>query len=592
MKLRTRIISFILLLCTLVTLLPIKAIASLAVTDANDGEADAMTDIKADSELSKLNWGDTQSFADDGYIGIPYEVTVYYDYNNNGAAVPGYMTLGATPVILYVVNAGFERIGTDEDTVIIKSMLDRGYAVAVLDYKNNAKATGEALDYSAQLLRSKLAEGYYFTDKSVFPSGTYQDNIIVPAGYNVRLNDVLFELDKHGTDGTLEKIVNVWNNDFRLYHKDKVVKWVHEDGTRKETQNGYDGSSPVWYDDAAGNTVDENGDGQYIKIMYTNAQTITDCVKADGTPIDLNLYVHILYPTNPANEVPVITMLSSAGYLMTGSSNVERPQMQGFLFKGYAGVLYDYAWIPMGRNDHYGYFDGSSGEAKSVTGDNQSYATYTFNAAQASTAAIRYARYLALTEPDTYRFDIDKFGNFGISKAASNTHLGASVLQELITGASDTEVAEAVNDKINGFYQQLLLPGHHGETRYDNGDTQSVKVDGITIDGGEIQPWTVFNKTEICSGVQMVYSSCGAALDYVTQGFAPQFITVNINDTYNHGYNMQNILTNLCRIHDIPALWYEAEIAHTFAEGVDFKYGVNIYEAFMLFADYYLRTAP
>ena len=590
MKLRTRIIAALLLLCTLVTLLPTAALAAFAVSgDKNQTKEDAMEQIKADTELAKLNLGQTQTFPDDGVIGIPYEITVYYDHEGRGSAVPGYMTCGATPVILYVVNAGFERIGTHSDVDIINSMLERGYAVAVLDYKNNGKATGEALDFSAQGIRKLLSEGEYFTDKSIFPEGTYQDNIIVPAGYNVRLNDVFFELDKHGTDGTLEKIVNVWNNDFRMYKKDTVIKWVHSDGSRKATQNGFDGSSPVWYSDAEGKTVDAEN-GTYIKVNHTLAGEITDCVKADGTPLDLNLYVHVLYPTDPLNEVPVMTMLSSAGYLMTGSNNVERPQMQGFLFRGYAGILYDYAWIPMGRNDHYGYFDGSSG-AKSVTGDNQSYATYTFNAAQSSTAALRYARYLALTEPETYKFDVEKFGNFGISKAASNTHLGAEILSQLLTGSSKAETDQLVNDKINSFFQQLYLPGHHGETRYDNGKTESYSKDGYVIDGGELQPWASYNNTEICSGAQMVYSSCGAALDYVTEGFAPQFITVNINDTYNHGYNMQNILTNLCRVHDIPALWYEAEIAHTFAHGVDFKYGVNIYEAFMLFADYYLKDS-
>ena len=158
MKIKTRILSFILFLCTLVTMLPMTAIASLGAS-GNEGEKeDAMTAIAADTDLAKYKQGETQSFSDDGHIGIPYEVTVYYDYLTKGAAVPGYMTLGATPVILYVINADFERVGTSTDVSIIKTMLDRGYAVAVLDYKNNSKATGEALDYSAQLLRSKLSE--------------------------------------------------------------------------------------------------------------------------------------------------------------------------------------------------------------------------------------------------------------------------------------------------------------------------------------------------------------------------------------------------------------------------------------------------
>ena len=85
-----------------------------------------MQKIEGDTELSAYKQGDKQTVADDGYIGIPVEVTVYYDYATFGAAKAGY---NGTPVILYVVNSGAERIGTDSDTDIIKSMLERGYAV-------------------------------------------------------------------------------------------------------------------------------------------------------------------------------------------------------------------------------------------------------------------------------------------------------------------------------------------------------------------------------------------------------------------------------------------------------------------------------
>lgn len=596
MKLRKKILSFLLLICMLLTSLPSAAIAVFAAdTKMLTIDEDAMEEIKENTVLSQYKQGDTQSFNDDGYIGIPYEVTVYYDYAGKGPAIPGYMTAGATPVILYVVNAVFERIGTDSDVSIITSLIERGYAVAVLDYKNNAKAISPDLEWSAQLLRSKLAGGYYFADKTVFPDGTYQDNVIVPAGYDVLLNDVYFELDKHGTDGTLDKIVNVWNNDFRLYKKDTVIKWVHSDGSRKATQNGFDGSSPVWYSDAAGTVRAEAGEGTYIKVMHTKAESITDCVMADGSPIDLNLYFHAVYPTNPEKDVPVMALFSSAGYLMSGSNTLDRPQFNGFLFKGYAGVMFDYAWIPMGRNDHYGYFDGSSGDGRSVTGDNQSYATYTFNSAQTTTAAMRYIRYLSLSDHNTYRFDINKVGVYGISKAAWMTQLGAPILREnLITAEdslSDEEIQARLDEKINSFYQQLLLPGHHGETRYGNGE-ETYTVDGFTVDAGERQPWAIYNGNEISSGAQIVYSSCGAAIDYLCEGYSPMFISVNLQDQYNTGYNMQNILVNIARAHNIPTLWYEADIAHTFAFGEDYRYGVDTYKAFFSFCDYYLKNSP
>lgn len=587
-----RIFALLLTVCILVPMLPAN-IFSTAATETMKKTEDAMKAIRANSELSVFQQGETQHFTDDGSIGIPYEVTVYYDVATHGAAQPGYMTLGGTPVLMYVVNANIERIGTDSDVSILRSMLARGCIVVVLDYLNQTEAVGSALDYSAQLLRSRMSEGAYFADKNVFAEGSYKENLIVPAGYNVTLNQVYFELDKHGTDGTLEEIVTVWNHDFRKYKQDVIVKWVHEDGSRKATQNRFDGSVPVWYADAQGTRIDA-ANGQYIKIGHTKAEVITDCVKADGSPIDLKLYSHIIYPTNPLDTVPVMTMISSAEGLCDGSSRTDRPQLQGFLFRGYAAVVFDYAYVPMGRNDHYGYFDGSSvSSGKSVTGDNMTYAVHTFNTAQATTAAMRFARYMALSEPETYRFDVEAVGTFGISKAAWITHLGApSLREELCTvaeGQSEESLAKAVNDKINAFYQMRYLENCDGKTRFDHGQTESYTVDGFTVHGGELQPWVVYNGCEIASGAQMIYSCCGGGVDEFCEGYSPLFITENLQDTANTQYGQQNIMVSLCRTMNIAALWYEVDIAHTFANGSDVNYGVDTYEAFFLFSDYYLK---
>ncbi len=596
MKFHRRVLAWLLTVCTLFSLCSTGTFAVFAAETVNtnrETEEDAMREIKANEELLSFQQGETRRFSDDGQIGIPYEITVYYDAATNGVAQPEYMTLGGTPVLMYVVNANIERVGTDSDVRILKSMLERGYIVVVLDYLNHEKAVSPDLDYSAQSLRSQMAAGEYFTDKSIFPEGTYRENLIVPAGYNVTLQQVYFELDKHGTDGTLEEIVTVWNHDFRKYKQDVIVKWVHEDGTRKATQNGFDGSSPVWYSDATGTKVDATN-GQYTKIAYTKAESITDCVKADGSPIDLKLYSHVIYPTAPAEAVPVMTMISSAEDLCAGSSRTDRPQLQGFLFRGYAAVVFDYAYVPMARNDHYGYFDGSTvSTGKSETGDNMTYAVHTFNTAQVTTAAMRYVRWLSLSDSETYRFDGNAVGTFGISKAAWMTHLGAPSLRENLycseNGESDEAIAQLVNDKINAFYQMRYLKGYDGKTRFDNGQTESYTVDGFTVQGGELQPWAVYDGCEIASGAQMIYSCCGGGVDEFCEGYSPLFLTVNLQDTANTQYGQQNIMVNLCRTMNIAALWYEVDIAHTFANGLDVNYGVDTYEAFFLFADYYLK---
>ena len=592
MKTRTRILSFLLFLCMVVPMLPLTSLVAWAeaLVASSDTEDDAMIAIEADSALSAYKQGSTQSFTDDGYVGIPYEVTVYYDYATHGKATAGFMTEGATPVILYVVNTRAERIGTDSDVDIIKSMLDRGYAVVVADYLNHAKAISPDLEWSTQLLRAKAVAGDYFTDSTVFESGTYVDTLTVPAGYDVRLNDVYFELDKHGVDGTLEEIVTIWNNDFRGVKRDTVIKWVHADGTRKATQVGFDGSTPVWYADAAGTTVDAEN-GQYIKVGHTKAEVITDCVKPDGTPIDLNLYSHLVYPTHPAKEVPLMVLYSSSGSLGECINKANRPHFAGFLFNGYAGMIAEYAYVPMERSDSYGYWAGDSTGA--VTGVNMTYATYTYNATQSASAALRFARYLALSESDTYRIDVDSVGAYGISKTAWYTQLGAPILREnLLTGKTDAEVAQHVNDKINSFVQMLLPDQCNGKTRYDNGITEAYTEDGVTVDGGELQPWASYEGNEISSGVQANYSSCGGFMDYFCEGYAPQFITENLSDTSYTEYGQQNIMVNVSRTMNMPTLWFEVDIQHDLAQGIDHNYGVDVYDAFVRFMNYYLKNTP
>ena len=156
---RERIITLFLLLCVCITALPFGAIEVHA-----DG-ADVMTDIKAnlgtDSE-NTINYqiGETVTTNDGGYVG-DVEITVFFDKDNH-TAVSGYY---GSHLVMYVVNTNTERTGTKSDTEIIRSMLDRGYIVAVADYKNSPLACGTTLDFSVNLIRNKLiVKGNYLND--------------------------------------------------------------------------------------------------------------------------------------------------------------------------------------------------------------------------------------------------------------------------------------------------------------------------------------------------------------------------------------------------------------------------------------------
>lgn len=564
------------------------ALTALAL-DGTEPYDDAMEDILADVTLSQ-NKIETYKLENDGYLGIPVEFTYYYDYTTHGAPKTGY---NGTPLIMYVVNTRTERTGTDSDVSIIKSMLSRGYIVAVADYKYHAKSVSDDIDWSTQTVMASLRTSAYFTDSRI-KGGSYNESFIVPAGHDVSLGHIYWEFDKHAVLGTLDKIVEVWNEDFRGYKAEMYVKWAN--GTqRKATQNGYDGTAPVWYSyDSETNTYtrdDENG--LYIKVKHTKAEKITDCVKPDGTPIDLNLYLHVVYPTNPEKSVPVLTLASSSEHLASGAANAVRPHSYGFAFEGYAVAMFDYAYIPMARNDHYGYFDGSSPTKGSVTGDNMTYSLGTYNSAYVGPAALRYIRYLALTNPETFDFRTDKIGVIGNSKASAYTPLADLDLCEvksLADGYTEETLLQYAQGYLGSFVNQYYLYGHHGETRYEMGE-QTYTENGFTIDGGELQPWMIHDGKMIPSGAQFVYSCCGANYQTLDENYAPLFTTGHI-DGESSAYGNNGDLANYARCYDIPMVYFEVSLGHTFVARENKDYDVDPYVAYKDYVHYVLADGP
>ena len=487
----------------------------------------------------------------DGVIGIPVRISVLFDYKNRKAE-PGYRK---TPIIVYVINTATERVGTESDEKIISGMLSRGFAVAVLDYMGSALAVCPALDFSVQELRARISTGEFFDDKSIFPCGLYSETIVVPSGCDLLYNSAFWSFDKHGADGDLEKIVEVWNNDFRGTRGETLVKWVDTRG-RKKTVAGLDTSSPVWYDEC-GNECET---GEYIRVKHTLAETITDIVKPDGEPVTLDLYMHVVYPTSPKKKVAVMCLSSSHEDLCSGAAIASRPHLNGFLFRGYAAAMFDYGYVPMARLDAFGYFDGFP-MAGHISGDNQTYSLWAYNDKRITTAALRFIRYLALSD-GRFAFDTEKIGVFGNSKGSWITFLG--------------------EDEPEKMTSRRMYAGHHGETRYENGKTKS---DGI-IRGGEEQPWLSYNGKKIESRANLVYSSCGSNPDAITEGHAPTFISFNRLDA--SCYSIIGALANACKVHDVPTLCLDTPLGHTVVTGKDLVYGVDAYSAFFDFSGYYL----
>ena len=491
---------------------------------------------------------------DDGRFGIPVKASVLFD-KDNFKIKKGY---SGTPVMIYVINTGAKRVGTLSDSEIVSGMLKRGHVVTVLDYLDGKKApAGYMLDLSVQGIRQKIMKGELFATVDALGQGSYPETLVVPSGCDASYGNVYWEFDKHGADGTLEKIVEIWNNDFRGTKGESLIKWVDAEGNRKSTQTAHDGSEPQW----CAENGEPDANGSYLRVKHTLANDVTDCAKPDGTMIDLKLYMHIVYPTAPKGKVPVMCLAASSENLCSNSASADRPHMNGFVFDGYAGVMYDYPYTPMARLDHYGYFDGYPKKGY-ITGDNATYSLKTYNP-QADMAAMRFIRYLALSEGEKYRFDTEAIGVYGNSKGGWTTYLGEK----------DPEAMPP----------QRIFKGHHGETRYENGDTESRKG----VNGGEEQPWLTYNGKKIESGVQLVYSSCGAVWYAITKGHCPLFISCNRRD--ESCFSTSNAMVNAGRVHGIPTMWLEIPLPHTIVYGEDLHYGIDAYKAFFDCAGYHLR---
>ncbi len=582
------------IIMTLILLTVVAACVGVMISSASsnivtEGE---MIDIKNDfsSHLVK----DTARIDNDGYVG-PLQYTVYYKDKGVSSVVPG---INGTPIIVYAINTNTERVGTDSNKTIIQSMLDRGYLVVVLDYLGNDLATGHPLDMSAQAFVNNLkAKKYFNFDGNA--KKQYNEVFVAPSGYDVLLNQVFWEVDKHSASGTLEKIVENWNTDFKGTKAERLVKWATGStvATRKTVENASDGTSPVWYN--ASGAVDQNG--LYTKVKYTVAKTITDCVKPDGSPLDMDLKLHLVYPTNPEKEVPVLSVSCCWGYATNTIACYTDlcAHHTGSLFRGYAGAVYDYFWQPMGRDDAFGYYDGNLNTNGAVTGNHMNYSLHLYNDKLINTAAIRYLRYLALSESETYSFDIDKFCTIGLSKGAWFSFLGEEVLQSGLVNANDyTDTAAletAIDEALASFAARRIFNGHSGETRYQAGEstviTGGTYVGEYAIEPGEKQPWLTYGGTEITSGVQLTYAANGSQQEDISAGHSPIFGAAHMNDEYNASYGSANDLANISKSLDIPFVFFEVDQLHEYAYFPDMFYGVPTYDAFFDFANYYLQNA-
>lgn len=284
--------------------------------------------------------------ADDGIIGIPVEVVTYCKDTH---------TNEETNVILYVMGANIERIGTEKNVDILADLLDEGYIVITLDYLGAPEAKGTDLDFSVQTIKQKIKGGTYVKGLTRLSNCIY----VLPEGYRILPEVVFYTIDENGTKGCLERIVDSWNNGFK-----------NSNGAKK------------------------------VPGGWKEAKTIEDCIDQKGNTVDLKYRLSIIYPSQPTEETAVWVNSSSNTHMIAPTvTTYSHAMANSAVFGGCTFIVYDHCYIPMASRI-YGYYS--------------DYSLMGYISASCQAAAMRCARYYS----KLLGYSSEDYVAYGISKAS------------------------------------------------------------------------------------------------------------------------------------------------------------------------------
>ncbi len=464
------------LLLACVLLLGALPLTALAAEDADNYTYSEIREYRKNFKYLK----------NDGKIGIPAALTTYYKGKSSGED---------TSVVLYIMGyVGAREAGREDSVTILQDLLDEGYIVVTLDYIDDPRATAPNLDWSIQNIRMNI--------RSYIPSLFSYDKAevyAVPEGYRIARNIVYYDFAENARVGTLNRIIDVYNNDA---------------GFRESK-------------------------GARIPNPDEKVKTIDRCLKPDGTPIDLQLKLDIIYPSEAVSAVPMVMISSSSETRMTiCSTNKDRPLDVGALTRGCAVAIYDHVYTPMARNDHYGYYSGAFSQ-EGYTG------------VSSHTSAARCVRYYA----QRFGYSTENVAVMGHSKGSMCGLLSNPEPQLLDWGSSGVGM-------YNEYYgEQVFLA-------YDDG-------------------------TPIPSNVSVSYRSMGAGASqrnkYLNADNAPTMLCCGVADQFGSWdyWYQENIDYELSGV-DYFAMPM-SDLGHAYPRGIDPSYKYDRFLAFMDFLMYYLK---
>lgn len=215
-------------------------------------------------------------------------------------------------VIVYLKNKAWDRIGRESDQSILSDYIGKKFIVITADYGNDPKAVSPLFDKDL----NEIFRGIYgFKAAPLFEGLNLKAKeyrcFFLPEGYRVATNLVYWDLAKHGAFGTLEYIMQSYNED--IVPKVPGLKTV---------------SDPM------------------------------QMVDKKGKPLDFTVKMDIVYPSQPKKKLPVIIHSET----LSAHNPNERPHnysphFAGFLTRGYAYAVMGHCFNPcVNHYFHFGKF--------------------------------------------------------------------------------------------------------------------------------------------------------------------------------------------------------------------------------------------
>ncbi|HBL77174.1 MAG: hypothetical protein A2W90_18610 [Bacteroidetes bacterium GWF2_42_66] len=214
-------------------------------------------------------------------------------------------------VVLYLKNRAWKRIGQEDDLSILQDYINKKFIVITVDFGNDPKANSPFIDNDLNGLYNAV---FGFKTPSLLDDINLKPRqyrcFVLPEGYRVATDLVYWEFDKHGVYGSLEYIMETYNNE--------IVPKVP-------------GMKP--------------------------AQKPSDMVDRQGNPFDYRIKMDIVYPSESNEELPAFVYSETQqNRNVHGGLTEDGSHLNWFQLRGYVYIVMGHCFNPCVT--HYWHFNG------------------------------------------------------------------------------------------------------------------------------------------------------------------------------------------------------------------------------------------